>query len=674
MSSRKSGKKREEAPGLRFRSGPALVSYFLKGSLRDFLISMLFAFLVSLLDMLNPKIISFTVDSVIGHVPARLPAPLASLLERAGGMAALKGNVLPCAAAVVLVALLAAVFRYLFRVFNARGAESLVKRMRDLLYGQIQHLPVSWHSANSTGDIIQRCTSDVEIIKNFLSEQMTSLVRMVVLIVMAVTFMAGINARMTFWASLFIPVVVGYSLVFHTKIGDAFLKADVEEGRLSAIAQENLTGVRVVRAFGRETWERERFENQNRYYAGLWVRLIRILSVFWSAGDLITGLQLLLVMVLGARFCVSGIITAGDYIAFVSYNAMITWPVRAMGRVISEMSKAGISVDRLRSIMNAEREITPEDALKPPMDRDIVFSDVSFGYPSEGNAPEVLHRVSFTVPAGTTLGIIGPTGSGKSTLAALLLKLYPLDPVSGGDITIGGISLSRIDPGYLRSEIGLVMQEPYLFSRTLRDNIRIAAPDSGEEDLRRAVRIAGLEETVGRFPQGYETFVGERGVTLSGGQKQRTAIAQMLIRRTPVMIFDDSLSAVDAETDARIREALREETKGSTVLLIAHRIATVMRADHIIVLDGGRIAEEGTHSELMALGGIYRRICELQSGESPAHGASSAPEEAARATAAPEDAAPERAVREKAGPEKAVRERAGQERAVPEAQRKGGRS
>ena len=631
MSTTRTAKKISPAAAPRFGSGLSLVLFFLRGSIGSFVLGIIFAFLVSLLDLLNPKIISFTVDSVIGSEPAKLPAALESVLARFGG-----AGLAAAAAAVVFVALLAAVFRFLFRFFNAKGAESLVKRMRDVLYEQIQHLPVSWHNANSTGDIIQRCTSDVDTIKNFLSEQMTSLVRMIVLIVMAVIFMAGISAEMTVYASLFIPVVVGYSVVFHSKIADAFLRADTAEGRLSAIAQENLTGVRVVRAFGRETYERKRFEDQNHVYTSLWVRLIRILSAYWAAGDLMTGLQLLLVTVLGARFCIDGKITAGEYIAFFSYNTMLIWPVRMMGRVISEMSKAGISVDRLRYIMNAEREMSPEGAEKPPMDRDIVFSRVSFRYPSsDGTAPEALHDVSFTIPAGTTCGIIGSTGSGKSTLANLLLKLYPLNeaPVqsesgsapaaeASGDITIGGVSISDIDTAYLRSEIGLVMQEPYLFSRTLEDNIRIASPDSGSHELSRAVRIAGLTETVDRFPQGFQTFVGERGVTLSGGQKQRAAIAQMLIRRTPVMIFDDSLSAVDAETDAAIREALRKETTGSTVILIAHRIATVMRADRIIVLDKGRIAEQGTHDELMALGGIYRKIYDLQGGNAEISGVS----------------------------------------------------
>ena len=596
----------------RFKNNFSLIRFFIKGSLLDFLISMLFAFLVSLFDMLNPRIIMFTVDSVIGGSETDLPGPVRFLLGGRDPIPYLRAHFFAIALLVAAVALFAALFRYGFRIFNAKAAEHLVKRMRDTLYEHIQHLPASWHTANSTGDIIQRCTSDVETIKVFLSERLTALIRMLVLIAMAVAFMAGISPRLTFYASLFIPVVVSYSLVFHLKIGSAFQTADEEEGKLSAVAQENLTGVRVVRAFGRELYERERFEKQNSFYTRCWVRLIRILAVYWSAGDLITGAQLLLVTVLGAAFCVNGRISAGEYIAFVSYNAMLTWPVRALGRVIAEMSKAGISIDRLRYIMNSGREAVPEKALTPPMNRDIVFSHVSFRYPQGSSAgTDTLSDITFTVPAGSTVGIIGSTGSGKSTLISLLARLYPLSP-ENGSITIGGCDISDIETGYLRSNIGIVLQEPYLFSRTLEENIRIAAPGAGREELQRAVGIADLAETVERFPSGFETFVGERGVTLSGGQKQRAAIAQMLIRRTPIMIFDDSLSAVDSETDARIRSALAAGTGDSTVILIAHRITTVMRADRIYVMDDGRIAESGTHEELLAFGGIYKRIYDLQ--------------------------------------------------------------
>ena len=592
-----------------FDSPVSLIAYFLKGSIGLFLISMIFASAVSFLDMILPKMISFTVDSVISDKAPDLPALVCVWLDRAGGVEQFRRFPALIAAAVIAVALTGAVFRFLFRFFNEQAAEKFVKRMRDSLYGKILRLPFSFHGANSTGDLIQRCTSDVETIKVFVSEQLTSLVRVIVLIALAVSFMAGISVPMTAAASLFIPIVVGYSLFFFAKIGDAFEKADTEEGRLSAIAQENLTGVRVVRAFGREQYERERFEKQNDLYTGFWIRLIKILSLNWVTGDVMTGLQYLLVNVMGAVFCVRGRITSGEFIAFAAYNSMLIWPVRSLGRVISEMSKAGISLERLRYIMNAEEEKDPENALTPPMDRDIRFEHVSFRY--DDNSGEALTDVSFEIPAGATVGILGGTGSGKSTLMYLLEKLYPLKE-GQGRITIGGVDLAQIDSAYVRSQIGMVLQEPYLFSRSIYDNIAITSDHYKEKEVRRASRTADLIDTIDRFPGGFDTFVGERGVTLSGGQKQRTAIAQMLIRGCPVMVFDDSLSAVDAETDSRIRAALRKDTKDATVILIAHRITTIMHADRIVVMEKGRVRETGTHEELLASGGMYRRIYDLQ--------------------------------------------------------------
>lgn len=599
--------KREKKRG--FESSLSLIAYFLRGSLGFFLLSMAFAALVSFLDMILPAMISFTVDSVIADKAPDLPASLLACLDAAGGIGRLRANPVLIAAAVVAVAFMAACFRFLFRYFNEVAAERFVKRMRDEIYAKILRLPYSWYGANSTGDIIQRCTSDVETIKVFVSEQLTSLIRVIILIILAIYFMAGIDTKMTAAAAVFIPVVIGYSLFFYARIGDAFEKADEEESRLSAIAQENLTGVRVVRAFGREQYERDRFEKQNEYYTGFWIRLIIILTHNWVTGDIMTGLQYLLVNVMGAVFCVRGTLTAGQFIAFVSYNSLLIWPVRSLGRVISEMSKAGISVERLRYIMNAEEEKEPEEMLTPPMDADISFEHVSFRY--EGDEKNALSDVTFTAKAGTTVGILGGTGSGKSTLMYLLEKLYPLGE-GQGRILVGDADLSKISTSYVRSQIGMVLQEPHLFSRSIAENIAITSDELGEEEVRRASTAADLTETVDRFPSGFDTFVGERGVTLSGGQKQRTAIAQMLIRKCPVMIFDDSLSAVDSETDARIRAALMRETAGATVFLISHRITTIMDADQIIVMERGRITQKGTHEELKAVPGLYREICDLQ--------------------------------------------------------------
>ncbi len=595
-----------------FPTRASLLLYFLKGNKRYFARAVIFAALLALLDLVNPKIIEFTVDSVINDKVPELPRIVESIVNAVGGVGFLRGHLYLIGLAVLIVAGAGALMRYLFRISNATGAESLVKRMRDLLYDHIIHLPFSWHGENQTGDIIQRCTSDVDVIRSFISDQLTSLFRISVLIVLAMYFMVSIEWRLALVSAAFIPVIMGYSYFFHSKIGESFQKVDIMEGQLSAIAQENLTGVRVVRAFGREKYERERFENHNRKYVGAWVNLMQILSRFWATGDLFSGLQVMLIVVFGAWFAVNSTMTAGEFIAFVSYNAMLTWPVRMLGRVISELSKAGISIDRIRYIMNSPVEKDRDGAETPPMNRDIVFDHVSFSYGEK--SPEVLDDVSFTVKAGSTVGILGGTGSGKSTLMYLLDRLYNLKP-DEGRITVGGVDIADIRMEWIRKNVGMVLQEPYLFSRTLAENIAITQESVNMDKIRHAARMAMLDDTIGKFTKGYETFVGERGVTLSGGQKQRAAIAQMLIRQPAVMVFDDSLSAVDAETDAKIRHALEKETGDSTVILIAHRITTLMKADNIIVLDHGRVAESGTHEELLAMNGQYKRIYDLQKPE-----------------------------------------------------------
>lgn len=602
---------------MRFKTRSSMVLFFLRGSLHFFFLGIICSLFVAFLDMINPKIIQYTVDYCIDDKTSKLPSYMNYIMQQLGGREVIRQNLGYIAVTIVCIAFVAAVFRYLSKVFNTKGAETLVETMRNTLFEHILKLPYSWHSENHTGDIIQRCTSDVETIKNFLSGQLVSFFRVVIMISLALYFMFSINIKLSLIAMILFPVLILYSFFFHRRIGSAFKRADEQEGKLSAIAQENLTGVRIVRAFGREQYEKDKFTSHNEEYTRMWTNLMKLLAAFWASNDLISGLQVMIVTVMGAVFSVQGHITAGEFIAFVSYNSMLIWPVRMLGRIISEMSKAGISIDRVRYIMNSAVEEDAEDAIECPIDRDIVFDKVSYSFEKNSNDENgILKDVSFTIKSGTTLGILGGTGSGKSTLMYLLDRLYDL-PKEDGTITIGGVDIRKIKRSWLRKNLGFVLQEPYLFSRTLSENIGIASggDDKGHvsmDKIRHASKIAALDESVEKFPSGYDTFVGERGVTLSGGQKQRTAIAQMLIEEPPVMIFDDSLSAVDTQTDARIRKALSENIDDATVILISHRIMTLMHADNIIVLDKGRIVEQGTHEELIAKKGIYFTCAKLQ--------------------------------------------------------------
>ena len=583
---------------------------FLKGAKRYFLVTILAAGITALADMIQPQIIRAAVDCALGGKEGDFPAFVMKFVDRLGGFGYLGQHLWIMALAVLAVALVQVISQYAFRVFNTKASETLVKTMRDQLFSHIQHLPFSWYMKNRTGDIIQRCTSDIDTTKNFLSEQLTAIFRISLLLALSITFMLSMHPLLTFIALIPAPVVILYSFHFHKKVHDGFEKCDENEGKLSAMAQENLTGVRVVRAFGQERSEIDKFEKQNNHYTSLWEQMGKTLSRFWSTSDILSGIQVMLVVIFGAYFCIHGTLHSGEYIAFISYNSMMVWPIRQLGRMISELSKAGVSIDRVAYIMNSPVEQDDVDAVDAPMDGDICFEHVSFGYE---NSPEILHDIDFTMKAGTTLGILGGTGSGKTTLMLLLDKLYPLEE-GCGRITVGGTDIRKIRTEHLRRNIGMVLQEPYLFSRTIGENIGIVAPELDMQAVREAAKAAALDESITSFTAGYDTMVGERGVTLSGGQKQRAAIARMLLSDTPIMIFDDSLSAVDTETDAKIRHAIQKRFGKASVILISHRITTLSAADKIIVLDGGRIAEEGTHDTLKAAGGIYQKIYEAQSG------------------------------------------------------------
>lgn len=582
---------------------------FMHGSVGFFIISIVSALIVALVDTISPKIISVTVDSVLDTKAPELPEFIISAVNSLGGFEFFRTHLYYIALLIVALAAITAIFQYCNRVFNAKGAETLVKNMRDSIFSHIERLPFSWHMKNQTGDIIQRCTSDVDTIKRFLSDQLTSLFRIVIMLVLSLYYMFSMNVKLAIIASAFMPIIIAYSALFHGRIGKSFELCDENEGTLSAIAQENLTGVRVVRAFGRESYERERFDRQNEKYTSLWVKLHKTFSVFWSSSDLLSGIQVMCIVIVGAVMCVKGDgLTAGKYIAFISYNSMLMWPIRQLGRMISEMSKTGVSLGRIYQIMSAEEEHDKPGAVMPDMHGDIRFENVSFAY--EG-CPEILSGINFEVKAGTTLGILGGTGSGKSTLMYLLDRLYDI-PENCGRITIGGVDIADMKADWVRENVGIVLQEPFLFSRSIADNVGITQESTNLPEIRDAAKVACLDDTVMSFSKGYDTFVGERGVTLSGGQKQRAAIARLVVQKTPIMVFDDSLSAVDTETDSKIRHALSESLGKSTVILISHRITTLMHAEKIIVLDHGKVVEEGTHSELVSHGGLYKQIYDIQ--------------------------------------------------------------
>lgn len=565
---------------------------FFKGAKRYFIVAVIASFITTVFNSLTPQIFRFTIDSVLEG--DKYPYLAEHLWVIAGVL--------------VGVAMLSGAAMFFSRFFTARAGENFAENMRNALYAHVQRLPSAWHDKNQTGDIIQRCTSDVEVIRNFVVTQLLEVFRTVFLIGVSFAMMWSMNRKLSGIVLLFVPVIVVYSAVFYRLIARRFTDADEAEGELSTVVQENATGVRVVRAFGREQYEMERFRKKNDAFAKLWIRLGTLSGLYWGIGDLITGLQVITVIVVGALEAVNGYISVGEFIAFASYNTALVWPVRGLGRILSDMSKAGVSFERVDYIIKAEEEAYGRKEEAPLSDFDISFSNVSFAY-EEGQ--KVLSDVSFHIPQGKIFGILGGTGSGKSTVTQLLARFYELKE-GEGSISLGGQDIREIPLEILRRNVAMVLQEPFLYSRTIRENIVASNPDATFEEIRNAAKIACVDDAIMSFPDGYDTLVGERGVTLSGGQRQRVAIARMLLQKAPVLIFDDSLSAVDAETDSLIRKALSVHMKGSTVILISHRITTLMAADEIMVLKQGRAEEMGTHSELIAKNGIYRKIYDIQ--------------------------------------------------------------
>ena len=579
-----------------------LTSRFFVGARGAFAAAVAAAFLTTALNSLTPQIFRFTIDSVLdGNEYPYLSSHLWIMGLILAGVALLSGAAM-----------------FVSRYCTAKAGENFAKNMRDTLFAHVQKLPMSWHDKHQTGDIIQRCTSDVEVIRNFVVTQLLEVFRTIFLVAASFGMMVAMNVKLSMIVLAFVPLVVIYSAVFYRLIARRFTDADEAEGELSTVVQENATGVRVVRAFGREKYEMDRFLEKNNAFAKLWIRLGTLSGLYWGVGDLITGLQVVTIIVLGAVEAVQGNISVGEFIAFASYNTTLVWPVRGLGRILSDMSKAGVSFDRVDYILGSEEEAyektseinkdSQEKRTASMQKWDIEFQNVSFQYE---DGKQVLSDVSFTVPEGTVFGILGGTGSGKSTIVQLLTRLYELDG-QNGKITVGGKDIKKIPLEELRKNIGMVLQEPFLYSRTIRENIAASRPEASMEEIREAARIACVDEVIMSFPDGYETLVGERGVTLSGGQRQRVAIARMLLQKAPIMIFDDSLSAVDSETDQKIRKALKEHMKGSTVILISHRITTLMGASQILVLNQGKTEEMGTHQELIEKNGIYRQIYEIQ--------------------------------------------------------------
>jgi len=561
--------------------------------------------------LLNPQIVRYTIDSIIGTAPLDAPEFVRRLVNLLGGTESLRQNIWICAIIVIAAALLAELFNLVRNYTSLEIGETVAWRLWNTLYSHIQKLPWNWHVSCQTGDIIQRSTSDVDNVRGFIQYNLSELMRTVCVFTVAVVMMFSMDIFMTLVALSLVPVILIFSILYFRRVSKNFSRADVAEGKMQAAAQENYTGVRVVRAFGREAYEVEKFREKTHAHAKIWVDIGKMLGLFWGAGDLLSGFQLAIVVGAGVFRSVQGDLSPGTFLAFYAYCNWMIWPVRQLGRILSDLSKTLVAANRIREILAEDPEADKPDALCPDIKGEICFDRVTFAY---GKAEPVLRDISFTLKPGETLAILGATGSGKSSLVHLISRLYDLGD-NCGSITIDGVDIKNMSRPHLRRSIGLCLQEPFLFSKSIRENISVCMSEESRgdmEELKKVTGIAMVHDTIEGFSDGYDTIIGERGVTLSGGQMQRVTIARMLAGKTPVMIFDDSLSAVDTETDMKIRAALKQRVKDAAVIIISHRISTLMQADKILVLKNGTMEALGSHSELMQREGTYRRIFDMQ--------------------------------------------------------------
>lgn len=584
-----------------FRS--ALLKELFNGLKRWVALAVVSAAAAIITSYLTPMLVSFAVDSVLGDLPPSLPSVLSGFGERLANLPATQA-LWWVAGAIVGVNLLNALFSYLRGHSLAFLGEGFAKKLRDKLFQHLQNVPFSYYSSAQTGDLIQRCTTDVDMVRRFIQMQLVQMLRTIGMAITAIAVMLPISPQMTLISCCLMPFLALFSFVYFRRVQNLFLKADEAEGAMSTMLQEDLTGMRVVRAFAQQKAELERFTAKNQHYHNSITKLTSVMGAYWGLSDMAGYLQIALSLCCGVYFCVQGSFTVGNVLLFTTYTSMLTFPMRQLGRILADLGKADVSLTRLEDILCSPEETEPGQALRPVIDGSVSFEHVSFDY-GEGT---VLHDISFSVQPGQTVGILGSTGSGKSTLVHLLQRHWT---ASEGHITLSGVDVNDIERHHLRQNVGLVLQEPFLYSRTIGENIAIARRDAAESEIFEAARTASLHDVITSFSEGYQTVVGERGVTLSGGQKQRVAIARTLLQNAPIMIFDDSLSAVDAQTDAAIRDALTAK-QDCTMFLISHRIATVRRADLILVMDGGRIVQRGTHETLCREDGMYRRVCALQ--------------------------------------------------------------
>lgn len=552
-----------------------------------------------------PQFTKYIFDYVLDNTGAKntLPRFLLDFFGEFSGIqaAAVVGLVL------VGFQLFRALMMFLNRYLKSLFSENIARDMRVKMFKHVQDLKVSRHNNLDTGDMIQRCTSDNETIRQFLSNQLPELFYIFTTMIAGSIQMASVNKGITFVTLIIVPISFVTSIIFFRFITKQFDKVEKVEADMTSCIQENVNGVRVVKAFNKEVDEINKFKKKSKRFVEESLKVNTGMSVYWGLGDGLVALQYAATIFYCIYLAEKGNVSVGDIVVCVSYIAMLVYPIRNLGRIISDFGKSIVAANRIEEVLSEQDEYVVDGTKEIDVKGDISFKDVYFKF--EDSNTYLLNGVSFDIKAGETVAIVGKTGCGKSTIVSLLARMQEYN---SGSITIDGVELKDIKKECIRKNIGIILQDPFLYARSVYDNISIASSDIERDVVFEACKKAAIYDDILQFEQGFDTMVGEKGVTLSGGQKQRVAIARMLVLNKPVIIFDDSLSAVDTSTDVAIRNALKQLNNELTSIIITHRITTAKEADKIIVLENGKVSEIGTHEELANKDGLYKTLWSIQ--------------------------------------------------------------
>ncbi len=556
--------------------------------------------------MAVPVIAMFAIDVVENQDFGYANKNLLLLANYFGAATPFASYLLVSAIVGVTVTIFASVLQFCRGRFSAVASEGFARRLREALYDHTNHAQAKFFDHEEVGDLVQRCTSDVETLRQFMHNDVDALARALLLVFVMVPILLWRHATLTFYSVMLLPIIVAGGIFFFRFVAKLFKDADEAEGTLTAVLQENLTGIRVVQAFAREDFEYQRFDRENKNFRDKYIRMTNYESWYWGISDFVCAVQIGIVTIGGGYLLSVGQLTTGELFVFITLSSIVVWRIRQLIDVVEHAGKTLVSLGRVKYLLNAEQELVQQRPQEPRTQGQIVFANVSLAY---NDTAEHLKRIDLTIEPGEKIGIVGPPGSGKSTLIRALLRFYP---IQGGSISLDGKDIHAFDVDWLRQQIACVLQEPFLFSRTVRENLLLGKRDASDEELIDATRKALMHETITGFPNGYDTRIGERGVNLSGGQRQRLALARALVAKAPVLILDDVLSGVDTHTENEILANLATKEHQPTTIIVAHRLTTIRNVDRIVVMERGCIVQVGTHTQLYAEPGPYRELCDIQ--------------------------------------------------------------